>query len=388
MYDKNLFDANVQVDGANLRKDNISSIEFQPSYKKSPDHVFTAIVRFIPFYKNVTESVVSKYTVWLENPLTHEKKEIDDPSTVNEPSIFTQTFFDLRNSADPVLKENSKAWSRKMRYASIVQILDCPSDPSLVNQLKVWRYGEKIYALISDQMKPSNPMVSPVSPFSLMNGRYLYLKVQEKSGFNNFDACAFYDSMDDKTKAQCPIIGKNGLQYVPINQMNLQNEAFADAVRKWLEEGPSLEPYKYHPMTDEERNFAITCANIAKNPKASMQAAANQFGMGSGVNYGQQPAANPSGIVNMNAGQPVNPIPQPQAPQAPAAPQMPSINESPSIPNQPTPQPPTGFSGNGLDNLDDVLGGLGGSPASAPEPQPQGGAGGLGNLDDIISGII
>lgn len=402
MYDTNLFDANVQVDKANLKKDSLTSIEFQPSYRKSPDHVFTAIIRFVPYWKQVTESVVSKYTVWLENPLTHERREIDDPSTVNEPSIFTQTFFDLRNSPDPVLKENSKGWSRKMRYASIVQILDCPSDPSLVNQLKIWRYGEKIYALIADQLKPSNPMVAPVSPFSLFNGRYLYLKVQEKSGFNNFDACAFYDSTDDKTKVQCPIVGKDGsITYVPVNQKNVQNKNFEQAVSNWLKEGPSLEPYKYHPMSDDDRNFAITCANISKNPKATLQAASNQFGMGSGVNYGTQPAANPSGITNMNSGQPVNsayhsftpgqpPIPQPAQPQ-PAQPQMPSINEAPSLGEQlgtvpPAPQPPTGFSGNGLDNLDDVLGGLGNAPE--PEPKQDSPEGGLGNLDEIIKGIL
>lgn len=403
MYDKNLFDANVQVDGANLRKDSISSIEFQPSYKKSPDHVFKATIRFIPYIKNVVESVVSKYTVWLENPLTHEKRELDDPSTVNEPSIFTQTFFDLRNSSDPVLKENSKGWSRKMRYASIIQILDCPSDPTLVNQLRIWRYGEKIYALISDQMTPSNPMVAAASPFSLMNGRYLYLKVQEKSGFNNFDACAFYDSTDDRTKAQCPVMTANGIQYVPVNEANIANQKFAEQVKKWLNEGPSLEPYKYHPMTDDDRNFAITCANISKNPKASMQAAASQFGMGPGVNYGQQPAANPSSIMNMNSGQPINPAPQPQQqppqpqfgqPVGPAPqPQMPSINEAPGFGDQPygpvppAQQPPSGFSGNGLDNLNDVLGSLGESPEPQPQPQAEAG-GGLGNLDDIISGII
>jgi len=117
--------------------------------------------------------------------------EIDCPSTVGQPDPLQTTFFALRNSANPILQENSKQFSRKQRYASLVQILSCESEPALVNKILVWRYGFKIHEKIQNEMNP--PMGEPKNPFNMLTGRPFSVVVKEVSGYQNYDASGFFD---------------------------------------------------------------------------------------------------------------------------------------------------------------------------------------------------
>ena len=108
--------------------------EFRPNPKKGQGGVFEAVVRFLPNPKDPqNKSIITKYYAYIEHPTTQVKKNIDCPSTVGQPDPIQNTFFALRNSANPVLQENSKQFSRKQQSASLVQVISCKSDPSLVN---------------------------------------------------------------------------------------------------------------------------------------------------------------------------------------------------------------------------------------------------------------
>ena len=120
--------------------------EFKPAAKKGHGQIYEAVIRFLPNPEDPTnKSIVSKNTVFLKNPLTNSQMEIDAPSTIGQPDPLQDTFFKLRNSDNPILKENSKNFSRRQRYASLIQVLDCKSEPALVGKILVWRYGIKIH---------------------------------------------------------------------------------------------------------------------------------------------------------------------------------------------------------------------------------------------------
>ena len=168
------------------------SVEFRPTSKKGQNGVYKAVVRFLPNPEDPNnKSVVSKNTVFLTNPLTQAKMEIDCPSTVGQPDPLQTTFFALRNSANPILQENSKQFSRKQRYASLIQVLSCESEPALVNKILVWRYGFKIHEKIQNEMNP--PMGEPKNPFNMLTGRPFSVVVKEVSGYQNYDASGFFD---------------------------------------------------------------------------------------------------------------------------------------------------------------------------------------------------
>lgn len=376
---EDLFDVNVNVKQPDQKNDSAALNEFRPRARKAADKVYKATLRFLPFWKNPQSgSLVSKYTVFLENKLTGEKKELDDPSSVGEPSPFTQTFFELRNSPDPILKENSKQFSRKLRYAALVQIISCPSEPQLENRVLIYRFGTKIAQLLQNETNPSNPEQTPVSPFSLTNGRYLFLKVTEKSGFDNTDESGFYDSKDDRTKVKCPVQTATGVQMVPINTENLKNAAFKKTVTEWLKNVPDLEQYQYHPLSDADKEWAMNIISLARNPQASMAASQAAFSGG----FGMKPAAPTvsDGTFSMNAG-PINPIPTP-TPTAASTPSVDPILDAPITNEAVSP----GFSGStGMPNLEEILG-TSSAPAAQPAPTSNPGAG--ISLGDVLGDIM
>lgn len=379
---EDLFDVNVNVKQPDQKNDSAALNEFRPRARKASDKVYKATLRFLPFWKNPQSgSLVSKYTVFLENKLTGEKKELDDPSSVGEPSPFTQTFFELRNSPDPILKENSKQFSRKLRYAALVQIISCPSEPQLENRVLVYRFGTKIAQLLQNETNPSNPEQTPVSPFSLTNGRYLFLKVTEKSGFDNTDESGFYDSKDDRTKVKCPVQTATGVQLVPINSENLKNAAFKQTVTEWLKNVPDLEQYQYHPLSDSDKEWAMNIISLARNPQASMAASQAAFSNG----FGMKPAAAPTvsdGTFSMNAG-PINP--SPMASPSPMTSPMPSVDPILDAPVANEAVNP-GFSGSvGMPNLDDILGTT--TAPTTEQHQQQSVNTGI-SLGDVIGDII
>lgn len=378
----NLFDVTPNLD---TTKHETQTHEFRPRANKAADKVYKATVRFLPYWQNPSNSLQSKYTVWLENKMTHEKRELDDPSTVGEPSVFTQVFFELRNSTNPVLKENSKMFSRRLRYAALVQVLSCPSEPSVEGKILVWRFGTKVANLIEQQIQPIAEQIQPVSPFSLLSGRALALRVtitnsgNGQGGYDNFDGSMFFDSADDTTKVKCPVTDAQGkVTWVPINSETIKNENFRNTVNEWLKSGPDFEQYAYHPMTDDDKKFVMDVVNIARNPQASIAAAQASFASG----FNTAPATQPVGDVGIPSSF------SPQAPVAPVAQPIPHV-QAPTMDVAAPAAPQSGFSqSTGIPgNLDEILGSSAAPVQPVTPAAPAAPAGGI-SLNDVLGDIL
>ena len=320
------------------------SVEFRPTSKKGQNGVYKAVIRFLPNPEDPNnKSVVSKNTVFLTNPLTQAKMEVDCPSTVGQPDPLQTTFFALRNSANPILQENSKQFSRKQRYASLVQILSCESEPALVNKILVWRYGFKIHEKIQNEMNP--PMGEPKNPFNMLTGRPFSVVVKEVSGYQNYDASGFFDlGLPDSAMRMIVPNAQGQPQVYAVTPETVANAQGKQMVFDYLKNNaPSLEPYEYHPWTDEINTFVNTCIQIYSNPNQTVNAvAAAQNPMGAaGVQIPgvQMPT---TGMPTGNAMFPPVQHPAPSAPQMPQMPQMPTMeNAQPQAPQMPQmPQAP------------------------------------------------
>lgn len=401
------------------------SVEFRPTSKKGQNGVYKAVVRFLPNPEDPNnKSVVSKNTVFLTNPLTQAKMEIDCPSTVGQPDPLQTTFFALRNSANPILQENSKQFSRKQRYASLIQVLSCESEPALVNKILVWRYGFKIHEKIQNEMNP--PMGEPKNPFNMLTGRPFSVVVKEVSGYQNYDASGFFDlGLPDSAMRMIVPNAQGQPQVYAVTPETVANAQGKQMVFDYLKNNaPSLEPYEYHPWTDEINTFVNTCIQIYSNPNQTVNAvAASQNPMGAaGMQMpGMQmpttgaPTGNamfpPTGMPTMGstpAAQPAAPqIPQmPQMPQMPTMPQMPSMNEAapvapaeqPAAPQMPQmPQMPTmGLDGAAVAQVSPQ--GFGATPGLSPDvdallnqgtPSVQPSAPSMGlDLADVLNGAM
>ena len=108
--------------------------------------------------------------------------------------------------ADPLSESNSKLWNedgseeakrivrerkRNLRYIANVLIISDPSAPENEGQVKLYRFGKKIFDKIMDSMQPQFPDEAPVNPFDMWKGADFTVKIRKVEGYPNYDASAF-----------------------------------------------------------------------------------------------------------------------------------------------------------------------------------------------------
>jgi len=247
---ENLFD----LDSKDFKEEKKSSSTdvFKPHPDKGKEGVYSAVVRFVTWYKDPKKSINKKFTCWLEDPLTDTGKYVDCPSSVGKPSIINDIFWKLKNSESASDQKLTENFSRRPVYASIVQIIKNDNDPDSVGKLMVWNYGMKIHTKIQEQIQPD--FGEPHIPFDIFNGKPFHVKVQKLGGFNNYDSCKFLD-----TKQPLLIDGKP----IKLTDDPEENQKVKEKVIKFLEENsPDLDRYDYREWDQETTDFVM---DVIKN---------------------------------------------------------------------------------------------------------------------------
>ena len=106
---------------------------------------------------------------------------------------------------DPLSELNSKMWNsgmesdkaivrqrkRNLRYIANVLIVSDPSAPENEGQVKLYRFGKKIFDKIMDAMQPQFPDEAPMNPFDMWEGADFTVKIRNVEGYPNYDASSF-----------------------------------------------------------------------------------------------------------------------------------------------------------------------------------------------------
>jgi hypothetical protein len=106
---------------------------------------------------------------------------------------------------DPIAELNSKMWNsgieadkaivrarkRNLRYVANVLVISDSSAPENEGQVKLYRFGKKIFDKIMDAMQPKFPDETPMNPFDMWEGADFVLKVRTVEGYPNYDTSAF-----------------------------------------------------------------------------------------------------------------------------------------------------------------------------------------------------
>lgn len=305
--------------------------EFRPSYKKGGDSgKFEAIIRFLPNPENPADlSIIQKWTVFLKNPLTDQGKTVDSPTTVGEPDPLTQMFFALRNSKNAQANALQDNFKRHQNYYSLVQVIECQQDPSLVNKILVWKYGIKIYEKICQEKTPVMQGQAPRQPFDLFKGRLFKVVATKSQNFNNLDNSFFFDA---QYPANCMRIVVDNpqmpgqKQVVPASMELAQSEQGKQLISNFLtENAPKLSDYMYHPWDEETKKYVDEMILLhGKILNGTPITALQQASMASSMSIQQpQVAATPS-ISSVAPGQVIDsqaPFTQFQSVQGPQVPQ-------------------------------------------------------------------
>ena len=109
------------------------------------------------------------------------------------------------NQKDPVSEENSRLWNsgieadkeiarkrkRKLSYYANVLIVSDPKHPENEGQVKLFKFGKKIFDKITDKMQPQFEDEKPINPFDFWEGADFKLKIRKVDGFWNYDKSEF-----------------------------------------------------------------------------------------------------------------------------------------------------------------------------------------------------
>lgn len=176
-----------------LSSNQFSRDEFIPSAKNSKTGTYTALIRFVTWYKNPQKPIVSKFESYLTDPITKQSRVVDSFKNFNSSCPINDTYWTLQNTNNAQLQALAKKHINTYgTFAALVQIIKDDIHPENNGKILVWRFKKTIYEKISNEMKPqfgTNP-----DPFNIINGRYFAVNVIIKNNYNNYDNCQFVNS--------------------------------------------------------------------------------------------------------------------------------------------------------------------------------------------------
>ena len=106
---------------------------------------------------------------------------------------------------DPVSEENTRLWNtgvdsdkeiarkrkRKLSYYANILVVSDPKHPENDGQVKLFKFGKKIFDKITEAMQPAFEDENPINPFDFWKGANFKLKLRKVDGYWNYDKSEF-----------------------------------------------------------------------------------------------------------------------------------------------------------------------------------------------------
>ena len=118
---------------------------------------------------------------YIENSLT----------TIGQKDPVSEYNSQLWNSGIEANKEIARKQKRRLNYTANVYIVKDPAHPENEGEVKLFRFGKKIFDKINDLMNPEFEDESPVNPFDLWEGANFKMKIRKVEGYSNYDKSEF-----------------------------------------------------------------------------------------------------------------------------------------------------------------------------------------------------
>ena len=118
---------------------------------------------------------------YIENSLT----------TLNQKDPVSEFNTALWNNGTEAGKEQARKQKRRLNYYSNVYVIKDPANPENEGQVKILRYGKKIFDKINDLMNPEFQDEDAVNPFDFWAGADFKMKIRMVEGFVNYDKSEF-----------------------------------------------------------------------------------------------------------------------------------------------------------------------------------------------------
>ena len=163
---------------------------WQPTVDKAGNGM--AIIRFLPAPSVDGEDALPWVRVfshgfqgpggwYIENSLT----------TLNQKDPVSEYNSTLWNSGIEANKEIARKQKRRLNYIANVYVVSDPSNPENEGQIRIYKFGKKIFDKITEAMNPEFADETPVNPFDMWEGANFKLKIRNVEGYRNYDKSEF-----------------------------------------------------------------------------------------------------------------------------------------------------------------------------------------------------
>jgi len=112
-------------------------------------------------------------------------------TTVNEKCPVCEHNSTLWNSGIEANKDIARKQKRKLSYVANILVISDPSNPANEGQVKLFKFGKKIFDKITEAMNPEFADETPVNPFDMWEGANFKLKIRNVEGYRNYDKSEF-----------------------------------------------------------------------------------------------------------------------------------------------------------------------------------------------------
>jgi len=134
---------------------------------------------------------------YIENSLT----------TLNQKDPVSEYNSVLWNSGIEANKEIARKQKRRLTYISNVLIVSDPKNPENEGQIKLYKFGKKIFDKLTEAMNPQFEDEKAINPFDFWDGANFKIKIRQVEGYRNYDksefesSSALFDGDDAKLEA-------------------------------------------------------------------------------------------------------------------------------------------------------------------------------------------
>jgi hypothetical protein len=112
-------------------------------------------------------------------------------TTKNKPCPVCEYNSSLWNSGIEANKDVVRKQKRKLNYIANVYIVSDPKHPENEGQIKLFKFGKKIFDKITEAMNPAFEDETAINPFDLWKGANFKLKIRKVEGYQNYDKSEF-----------------------------------------------------------------------------------------------------------------------------------------------------------------------------------------------------
>ena len=163
-----------------------------------------AVIRFLPSPENEDMPYVRVFNHgfqgpggwYIENSLT----------TIGQKDPLAEYNSTLWNSGIEANKEIARKQKRRLTYFSNIYVVEDKANPQNEGKVFLFRYGKKIFDMVSSMANPEFEDETQVDVFNLWDGANFKLKIRKLDGYSNYDKSEFVTAAplfedDDKLEA-------------------------------------------------------------------------------------------------------------------------------------------------------------------------------------------